>query len=536
MKKIISVILSALMLMSFNTVIFAADFSDFTSSHWAYSYVTELVGEGTINGYTDGTFRPEGTVTRAEFVKMIGVGTANASYDDVTSDHWAYKYIISSGLKPLNENMFMPDTPITRGDVAELLWQRAGSVKGITAPPVVSRQGNNPDAISWLYTNGIMVGDDYIDLRLGSTITRAEAATLIIRSRKVSSASEKVNFADHVEEEIFEEIFNAFYLTDKPYSADAVITNGELAMAAARLYSGEEVPMYPSISAVASFEHDYAKPLNMLCRYYLGEENDNAKYIDKNATLKEAVAAITFVAARSSGVYVYPAGDVTYPGYKSSGNEKFDNMIARAYANGVWFTTPDAMDMEKEVTMKELALIVLELDGLKGFHRMTVINSSGESLSGTKINPTPSSYPENSDDYQIVFSAVPKKVYEAPFISAKNAPKDNYKLANSFRNIFTSMFSTWTKALSKAGYEVEVCYYPGISVEDEGGYSIRTLIKFKNVAPNTKLGDLIICENAKEGEILVENGDEIWADVTTGKQIETTVMGIDNMSLVQIIY
>ena len=100
MKRILSFILIAAMLLSIVPTVFAAEFSDFNSSHWAYEYVTALVNDGTINGYADGTFRPEGTVTRAEFVKMIGNGPEirKEAFDDVVSTHWAYNYIMSSGL------------------------------------------------------------------------------------------------------------------------------------------------------------------------------------------------------------------------------------------------------------------------------------------------------------------------------------------------------------------------------------------------------------------------------------------------------
>ena len=206
MKKIISLILAVSMLISLVPTVYAAHFSDFGADHWAYEYVNVLVNDGTINGYTDGTFRPAGIVTRAEFVKMIGEGSVvrTEAFDDVPTSHWAYKYIMSSGLKPAFDNMFMPTQPITRGEVAELLWLRAGEPAGVTAPPVVHRQGDNFDAISWVYTNGIMVGSDYIDLRLNDTLTRAEASALIVRARNVSATTEKTNFYASVNQGIFE--------------------------------------------------------------------------------------------------------------------------------------------------------------------------------------------------------------------------------------------------------------------------------------------------------------------------------------------
>ncbi len=538
MKKIVSLILSAVMLLSFNIPSFAASFADFDASHWAYTYVTELVTEGTINGYTDGTFRPEGTVTRAEFVKMIGEGpeTAAASYDDVSTSHWAYKYIMSSGLNPLNGNMFMPDTPITRGDVANLLWKRAGSPKGITAPPVVHRQGNNADAASWVYTNGIMVGNDYIDLRLGDTLTRAEASALIIRSRSVNAATAKTMFADNLNSEIFETVYNAFGLIDRPYSADAALTNGELAMAAARLHCGDDIPTYPNLSAEVTFEHPYAQPLNMLCRYYLGLDNDNAAYADKNATLKEAVAALMFVTYSSSGVYIPSGTEATYPKYKSAGNEKMDKIIADAYANGIWFTTADAMDMDKDVTMKELAALVLELDGFSGFFRPTLITSKKYTSINAKIRSDIESYPANADQYRIILADLPNSIYEAPFKTVASNPAENYKLTNSFRGVFTSMFTSWVLALSSVGYEVEVTYYPGIAVSNGNGHTLRVGIKLVNVPANTKLGDLVNCVNASDGAVIVNSGDSIYADIDTGKKIDAAVTGIENMTLSQLVY
>lgn len=524
------------MLLSAFPTAFAAEFIDFNSSHWAYEYVTALVNDGTINGYTDGTFRPEGTVTRAEFVKMIGNGpeTRKESFDDVDSTHWAYNYIMTSGLNALKENSFMPDTPITRGDVAVLLWKRAGSPKGITAPPVVHRQGNNSDAISWVYTNGIMIGDDYIDLRLGDTLTRGEASALIVRSRSVNANTLKTNFMSSVNPQIFETVYNAFKLTDRPYDENATITNGELAMAAARLYTGADTPMYDNISAIASFEHPYAKPINMLCRYYLGMENDNAEYADKNATVKEAIAAVMFATLNSAGVY-FPQGTENYPEIKGSLNDKYDAVLKKAYASGIWFTTADSINPEKEVTMKELSCLVLQCNGFSGFHNATVITPAKTEFKNMKIRTDLSTYPLNASDYRIILASVPNNVYEKSFVNAKSAPKDSYKLTNEFSGVFATMFETWVKALSGVGYNLEVICYHGISVDNGNGYTLRTCIKFSDIPSNTKLGDLVNCVNAADGETIVNSGDMIYADISTGRQLTDVYIPIDDMVLSQII-
>ncbi len=62
--------------------------------------VEELSQYGVISGYTDGSFRPEQSVTRAEFAKMIVVASNNeflafqdTGFGDVEADSWALSYI-----------------------------------------------------------------------------------------------------------------------------------------------------------------------------------------------------------------------------------------------------------------------------------------------------------------------------------------------------------------------------------------------------------------------------------------------------------
>lgn len=46
-------------------------FSDVPIGHWAYQEVKLMSDYGIINGYPDGTFKPDETVTRAQFAKMM---------------------------------------------------------------------------------------------------------------------------------------------------------------------------------------------------------------------------------------------------------------------------------------------------------------------------------------------------------------------------------------------------------------------------------------------------------------------------------
>ena len=73
MKKYISKALlsAAIVATSLSSFSLAKNFNDIDSSHWAFKYVDELSNNKVINGYEDGSFKPNGTITRAEFIKLL---------------------------------------------------------------------------------------------------------------------------------------------------------------------------------------------------------------------------------------------------------------------------------------------------------------------------------------------------------------------------------------------------------------------------------------------------------------------------------
>jgi len=85
---IVGVLLTVLMAASTAT---AAALPDITG-HWAEDDIRELVAMGAITGYPDETYRPEGTITRAEFSSVLrgALGleeAAGATFPD-TIGHW----------------------------------------------------------------------------------------------------------------------------------------------------------------------------------------------------------------------------------------------------------------------------------------------------------------------------------------------------------------------------------------------------------------------------------------------------------------
>lgn len=105
-------------------------FSDIKESAWYYESVTAMSKAGIINGYTDGTFRPDNPITRAEFVTMIMQNKTLTEFDkipftDVKSDLWSAKYIYSAYkakyIDGYEDNTFKPDNPITRAEAVKII-------------------------------------------------------------------------------------------------------------------------------------------------------------------------------------------------------------------------------------------------------------------------------------------------------------------------------------------------------------------------------------------------------------------------------
>ncbi len=120
----------------------AFTFSDLASTHWAYSAVMALSENFILNGYLDGTFRPEANITRGEFAKIIVSATesldieATVSFSDVKVENWYYFYVASAYKKGYitgyPDGTFRPDDYITRADICTIVSRCIGSPTAIS--------------------------------------------------------------------------------------------------------------------------------------------------------------------------------------------------------------------------------------------------------------------------------------------------------------------------------------------------------------------------------------------------------------------
>ena len=101
-------------------------FTDISTSTWCYKYVTELASANVISGYSNGTFRPNAPITRAEFAAICcrfeQLTDGAAAFTDVPASHWAAKSIAYAATRGwvtgYADGTFKPGNNITRAEVA----------------------------------------------------------------------------------------------------------------------------------------------------------------------------------------------------------------------------------------------------------------------------------------------------------------------------------------------------------------------------------------------------------------------------------
>ena len=137
LKKILALVLAFACAF---TMFAGAAFTDQADIKVDSDVVDTLVSLGVINGYTDGSFKPNDTVTRAEMAKMIyvlrtGNSDASAYNDDYSTfadikGHWArgyVKYCQSLGIiAGQSATKFAPDQTVTAQEAAKMLLVTLG--------------------------------------------------------------------------------------------------------------------------------------------------------------------------------------------------------------------------------------------------------------------------------------------------------------------------------------------------------------------------------------------------------------------------
>ncbi|MCR4601034.1 MAG: S-layer homology domain-containing protein [Clostridia bacterium] len=205
-KKLLSAALSAMMVMSMSVASYAAQFSDVQEGAWYHDVVERMVTHGVVNGYPDGTFRPDGLITVAEFTKLaVTIADSSQTLTAAEGEKWYKPYMEKAtalGILPPGITMADAEKNITRENMAGICELTARkvfqeeSINNTTLTELVKGKitdydtignaygasaGEYKDLFIDAYLRGFVTGMTETTFEPAGNATRAQATTIIER-------------------------------------------------------------------------------------------------------------------------------------------------------------------------------------------------------------------------------------------------------------------------------------------------------------------------------------------------------------------
>lgn len=155
--------------------------------HWAEKQISEWADKGLAKGYPDGSFMPDSTITRAEFITLVNNSfglrqRAEASFSDVGATDWFTEEIAKARaagyIAGYEDGTVKPDNPISRQEAAAILAKISkldisgspAAVNKFKDSASISRWSSG--AVSAVVTRGYMSGYPDKTFRPETFITR----------------------------------------------------------------------------------------------------------------------------------------------------------------------------------------------------------------------------------------------------------------------------------------------------------------------------------------------------------------------------
>lgn len=162
--------------------------------HWAEAHIEKMIQAGIVNGYSNHRFYPDRSITRAEAVTIItnalNLTASNNTlvFSDVEADHWAFQNIalaVESGIvQGYPDGTFKPDQPTTRVEMAAMIANamKLSTSRTSSAPFTdVSTTHWAADILAAMKKDGWIEGYEDGSYKPSRRATRAEFVTFIAR-------------------------------------------------------------------------------------------------------------------------------------------------------------------------------------------------------------------------------------------------------------------------------------------------------------------------------------------------------------------
>lgn len=264
-------------------------FSD-TNNHWARQCIAALAQRQIISGYPNGTFRPQATVTRAEFAAILQkafpeapVKKAPIAFSDVSDIYWASEAIAWATERDLfsgyPNGTFRPRLAVSRSQSVVVLMAAIGGSRGVDVTATLDAQQETPNhmALTQDFTDAADI-PDYAESAIASALTqnlleklpnprplnpqqaltRGELTAFLCRTLDIPSAELQGNYPALAAEDL-KQIFQFFFQQEKGFNQEelAFLDRGVQSSA----YRNEIAQYAVRLQGAAGVEMAIAKPV-----------------------------------------------------------------------------------------------------------------------------------------------------------------------------------------------------------------------------------------------------------------------------------
>ncbi len=170
------------------------------ADHWAADLIDIAVSKGWVTGYPDNTFKPDNTLTRADFVTLLARlsgetidPVTESPFPDVPANEYyaaSVAWAVSAGIiNGFDDGSFQPKAAITREQMAHIMTlylkhkgmqTEATDAAAAHIPDLEQIQPYAKNDVLFCYANGLLNGRDEGFVPQGNA-TRAEACTILLR-------------------------------------------------------------------------------------------------------------------------------------------------------------------------------------------------------------------------------------------------------------------------------------------------------------------------------------------------------------------
>ncbi len=164
------------------------------AGHWAESVITQWQSKSLIQGYEDGSFKPNNSITRAEFVTLMNNAKGfwsegSINFSDVKSGNWFYSAVaraVAAGyVKGYSDGSFKPGNRITRAEAAVMIANAARLSANEAGAYRFTDVGSIPawarGSVGAIVAAGYMTGYPDGSFDANASISRAEAVSSLNR-------------------------------------------------------------------------------------------------------------------------------------------------------------------------------------------------------------------------------------------------------------------------------------------------------------------------------------------------------------------